>query len=106
MDETLEELIDEIRARVELLEGSLPRRVDPMAVSPTAKLPFKALSYRETLIWRMDELGRSAFESFENNKLASAILLTRAAVETSAAVWYLCAKVDAAVQSGLVGDID
>jgi hypothetical protein len=54
----------------------------------------------------MAELGRSAFESFENSKLASAILLTRAAVETSAALWYLCAKVDVAVKSGTVGDID
>jgi len=98
--------MDEIQERLKLLESSLPRRVDAMAVSPTAKIPFKALLYREALIWRMAELGRSALESFENDKLATAILLTRAAVETSAALSYLCAKVDAAVQSGTVGDTD
>jgi hypothetical protein len=32
--------------------------------------------------------------------------LTRAAVETAAALWYLCAKLDAAVKAGAVGDID
>ena len=106
LEESLEALLSEIRGRLNILESNLPRRLDAMAVSPTAKLPFKALSYRESLIWRMTELGRSAFESFETDKLASAILLTRAAVETSAALWYLCAKVDAALKAGLVGEID
>lgn len=106
MQESVESLMDEIRERLKLLESSLPGRVDAAAVSLTAKIPFKALLCREALMWRMAELGRSAFESFENSKLASAIILTRAAVETSAALWYLCAKVDAAVKSGTVGDID
>ena len=54
----------------------------------------------------MADLGRSAFEKFEDDKLASAILLTRAVVETSAGLWYLCAKVEGAVQAGILGDID
>lgn len=106
MEESLESLMNEIRELLKLLESSLPRRVDAMAVSRSAKLPFKALACRAALIWRMTELGRVAFESFENDRLAAAILLTRAAVETSAALWYLCGKLDAAVQSGVVGDID
>jgi hypothetical protein len=61
-----------------------------MQKSLTAKMPFKALVCREALTRRTAELGRSTFESFENSKLASAILLTRVAVETSAALWYLC----------------
>jgi hypothetical protein len=52
MPESIEELMTEIRSRVELLESNLPRRVDAM-VSPDSKLPFKALLYREALIWRM-----------------------------------------------------
>ena len=36
----------------------------------------------------MAQLSRSAVESFEKRKLASAILLTRASMETSAALWY------------------
>lgn len=106
MEKSVEILLSEIRERLKLLECSLPKRVDPMAVSQISKVPFKALLYRGALIWRMAELGRVAFESFENNKLASAILLTRATVETSAALWYLCAKLDATLQSGAVGEID
>jgi cation transport protein ChaC len=105
-DESLESIRGEICGRLEILESNLPRRVDGFAVSPHTKIPFKALVYREALIWRMTELGRAAFDCFEKNKLAAGILLTRAAVETSAALWYLSAKLDASVQSGTVGDID
>lgn len=106
MQESLLSLMSEIRGRVELLESSLPERVDAMGVSPTSKLPFKVLLYREALIWRMAELGRAAFENFEQDRLVAAIVLARAAVETSAALWYLCAKVAIAVESDSVGDID
>ncbi len=106
MEDSLVSLMDEIRGTLELLESNLPERVDAMAVSPTSKLPFKVLLYREALIWRMVELGRAAFQSFERDRLVSAIVLARAAVETSAALWYLCAKVAAAVESNAIGDID
>jgi hypothetical protein len=105
MTESIETLTTEIRSRIELLESSLPRRVDAM-VSPDSKLPFKALLYRAALIWRMAELSRGAFENYERDRLALAILETRAAVETSAALWYLHAKLDATLKAGHVGDID
>src|SRR5207253_7708223 len=105
MATTIEELMTEIKGRLELLESSLPSRVDAM-ISPDSKLPFKALLYREALICRMAELSRGAFENFERDRLALAILETRAAVETSAALWYLHAKLDATLKAGIVGDID
>jgi hypothetical protein len=104
--EVLESMMGEIRERVDLLESNLPRRVDGFGISPHSKLPFKVLLYREVLIWRMAELSRSAFDNLEKERLASAITLTRAAVETSAALWYLWTKIDGAVQSRTVGDID
>ena len=76
-------LLDEIRQRLELLESNLPKRVDAMAISRISKLPYKVMFYREALVWRMAELGRTAFEDFERDKLVSAIVLTRAVVETS-----------------------
>lgn len=106
MAESTEELMEEIRGRLSTIEGSLPREMDILAVSPRSKLPFKALSYRETLIWRMAELSRTAYEAFAAGRLASAILLTRGAVETCAALWFLKTKVTAAVKTGTVGDID
>jgi hypothetical protein len=105
MEKSIEDLMIEVRGRLEQIESNLPQRVDAM-ISPNSKLPFKALLYREALIWRMAELSRGAFENFERNHLAVAILLTRAAVETSAALWYLSAKLDATLQAGTVGDID
>ena len=54
----------------------------------------------------MAELARCALGHFGKGELASAILLTRAAIETSAAVWYLHKKLSASVESGTVGDID
>jgi hypothetical protein len=106
LEESLESFLNEIKGRIVAIESSLPKHVDALAVSRTAKLPFKALLYREALIWRIAELGRSALQTFEHDELASAILLTRAAIETSAAVWYLCAKLDSALESGTLGDID
>jgi hypothetical protein len=98
--------MDEIRVNIELLESNLPTSVDAMAVSRASKLPFKVLLYRESLIWRMTELARGAFDNFGVDNLVSAIVLTRAAVETSAALWYLRGKVATAVESNDVGNID
>jgi hypothetical protein len=64
------------------------------------------LLYREALIWRMTELSRAAFENFEKDRLVAAIVLTRAAAETFAALWYLWHKITAVVESNDVGDID
>ena len=105
MPEFIEDLRAEILRRMEILDASLPRRVDAM-VSPNSKLPYKALIYREALAWRMAELSRGAFENFERERLALAILETRAAVETSAALWYLHAKLDTTLKAGAMGDID
>jgi len=106
MEKPVASLMDEIRKNLELLESNLPKRVDGWALSKMSKLPFKVLGYREALAWRMAELGRAAFEEFEKDRFAAAIVLTRAAVETSAALWYLCGKVEASVESDEVRDID
>lgn len=106
MEESLASLMDEIRENLELLESNLPNRVDGWALSQLSKLPFKVLVYREALRWRMAELGRAAFEEFEKDRLAAAAVLTRASVETSAALWYLCGKLQVSVESAEVGDID
>lgn len=104
--ETAETLLAEANARLALLEDARPKTVDGFAISSVSKLPFKALRYRESLLWRIVQLGRSAFENFERNKLASAILLTRAVTETSAALWYLATKLRAAVEAKELGSTD
>jgi hypothetical protein len=101
-----EALLIEIQEGLNRLEANLPRRVDGFAISSVSKLPFKVLRYRAALMWRMAELVRNALGHFQQDELASAILLTRAATETTAAVWYLHKKVLASVETGTVGDID
>ena len=104
--ETSETLLTEVHARLHLLEAARPKSLDGFAISSKSKLPSKALGIREALLWRTVQLGESAFESFRRDKLASAILLTRATVETCAAVWYLRVRLETAVQSTTVGKID
>ncbi|MCU1268810.1 MAG: hypothetical protein JWN74_104 [Acidobacteriaceae bacterium] len=99
-------LMDEIRQSLDLLEANLPREIDGFALSQKSKLPWKLLLYREALTWRFAELTRSAFDSLSNDRLVSGIVLTRAAVEPSAALWYLCTKVTAVVDTRMIGDFD
>ena len=99
-------LTNEIRERLAMLESNLPRQIDGFALSEKSKLPWKVLLYREALIWRIVELGRSALETFLSDRLVSGVVLTRAALEASAALWYLSAKVDSVVDSKMVGDVD
>jgi hypothetical protein len=52
------------------------------------------------------ELGGSARESLENGHIASAIVLTRATLETAAALWFLRGKIETCLKNRAVGDID
>lgn len=104
-NETPEKLLAEANARLALLEAARPKSVDGFAISSISKLPFMALKYRESLLWRVVQLARCALENFENNKLAAAILLTRATVETSAALWYLRTKIENVIESKTLGSI-
>jgi hypothetical protein len=97
--------MSEIRERLQTLESKLPKSLDAMAVS-RIKLPWKPVLLGDVFSWRMADLARGAFENFEKDRLASAIVLTRAAVETCAALWHLCEKVSDAVDAKTVGDID
>ena len=106
MQHSIPSLLDEIRESLRLLESDLPTFVDGWALSQSSKLPYKVLVYRNSLTWRMAELSRTAFEAFVNDRLASAIVLTRAAFETTAALWYLGAKLSDTIDAGKIGDID
>jgi hypothetical protein len=103
---TADEFLEEIRRSLAVLEANLPMEVDGFALSSTTKLPFKALWFRDSLCWRMAQLSRSALSSFEDKKLASAILLARASMETCAALWYLSEILEGAVDAQVIGETD
>src|SRR5262249_3230068 len=86
---------NEIAAEIVALETRRLDRLEGRKISSTSKLPFKALSIQQTLTWRMVELCRGALDSFQSNRMACASLLTRASIETCAALWYLGKKLQA-----------
>lgn len=81
--------IREARARACALRESLPRSVDAAALGVKSKAPFQLLCTREALIWRTEELARTACDALERDDLAVAALLARATVESAALAWKL-----------------
>ena len=106
MGVTTEELIEEIRIGLAELEDGLPTDLKASAVSETAKLPFKALSCRAVLAWRFVEISRSVMRCVDEARTASAAVLTRAALETGGAAWYLNDRLRRALDTGAVGNTD
>lgn len=104
--EDFDTLLAEARERLQILGASLPTVVDPASISLSAKIPYKALCYREGLIWRAEELGRTALENYARGDVVAAILLTRGLTETAAAVWYLKELMERQLSNGVEPDLD
>jgi hypothetical protein len=81
--------LKEARARANALRASLPQSVDAGALGVWSKAPFQLLCTREALIWRTEELARTACDALERDDLAAAALLARATCESVALAWKL-----------------
>ena len=104
---TAEELIKEIRSGLEKLEDGLPTDVDVSAVSETAILPFTDIcSIRDVLAWRFVDISCSVMRCVDEDRTASAAVLTRAALDTGATVSYLNDRLRRALDTGAVGNTD
>jgi hypothetical protein len=79
----------EARLRVDAMRASLPTSVDVRALGVVSKAPYKIMCIREALIWRNEELARTACDALEKDDLAVGIILTRATTENAALLWYL-----------------
>src|ERR1700728_3582671 len=86
--------VADVRARVVTLQASLPQSVDAAALGVKEKAPFQLLCTREALIWRTEELARTACDALERHDFTAAALLTRAAVESAALGWKLMEVLD------------
>lgn len=86
--------VKEARARANVLRESLPQSVDAAALGVWSKAPFQLLCTREALIWRTEELARTACDALEQDDLAAAGLLSRATVESAALAWRLMEVLD------------
>lgn len=101
-----EALLKEAKGRCAILAQCLPKRINATNISVKAKLPFKALWRREGLLWRVEDLARCSCAMYERSDLASAITLTRACMESVAAMDYLYIKLQKVVDTEKLGDID
>lgn len=102
MDVTL----DEVRANIAALSAHLPSEVDALATSTKYKTAMKVHVLRESLIWREEELARSALTLLDSEDYVAAALVTRAVMETTAATVYLHGLVDRALKQGMDDALD
>ncbi len=90
--------------------GSLKRRrskrIHQFSLSKRSKLPFRVVTIREALLYRIAEISEAACHLYENNKLCSAFTLTRSALETAALLFLLDKKVGEIIKQDNVGNID
>lgn len=85
-------LLSEARARVRHLKRHLPKQIDGYAMS-RVPLGCAPMLCREALAWRMAELSHSACKAYGRDEITTGIVLTRAATECTAAVWYAMEQV-------------
>jgi hypothetical protein len=89
MTDNHENELIEIRQGLDAIRSELPARVDASDLNTKSKIPFKALCCRAALLWRVEELGRSACHSIDQEDFVAAIVLTRSLIETAVALRHL-----------------
>ena len=102
----LSDLLQHARQQVSCFTKDRVTVVDPAQFSLGSKLPYKAICLREGLLWRTEEVARSACDLFERNGVASAITLARATAENAAAMSYLLQLVNSHAASDNVEEFD
>lgn len=68
------------------IRAALPSELQARALSRSAKIPFKVALYRDSLLWRIDELGHSALAAYDHPHHVAAMLLARGVMESVAAL--------------------
>jgi hypothetical protein len=79
----------EARELAARLSESLPTKIEIAALGVLSKAPFQLMTVREALIWRTEELARSACDALDREDFTVAALLTRSIAESAAMIWYL-----------------
>lgn len=95
--------LEKILSKIEL---SKPTRIDPAAVSKSAKMPFKALVISEVIYCRNLELLKSTLVLINCGQYLGATILTRSILESFSVLFYLCKIVDASIASKSLEKVD
>lgn len=103
---TSAETVDELRAELSRLAGMLPESIDLLALHKRYKAPGKVQMLSESLVWRQEELCRNALAALDRENFVTAALLTRAAMETTAALVYLHSLVTRSIEKGCSPELE
>lgn len=106
MNQTSIDLIEEIKHLIAEIKNSLPTGFDISSISLRAKIPFKALSWREALLYRVSELATTALELYQTRRYVSACILTRALMETTGMLFWMHKKILKVIATKDLQDID
>lgn len=86
------------RTLVQELKSWLLSKVTADSLCSSSRIPFKAMSLREPLLYRMVELGDASCRLYEEKKMASAFTLTRSALETASMLYWLHMKMKQTIE--------
>jgi hypothetical protein len=102
----LKQLLEETELQYQAFLGILPSKVSRDSVSNTSKSALKAYLIRAGLLHRTADLAGAAIDLYRQRKDLPAFVLTRAVLETFALFYYFIKKLEEAVNSGKVQDVD
>jgi len=95
-----------LRSHLRAMSKNLPSVVDPMTISRSAKIPYKALSFRHAIHHRVVDLGEIAARQYSSGKTVAANILTRSIVESVALLYLMIKKMKQVVAEQRVGEFD
>jgi hypothetical protein len=101
-----EELYEEAEQELKQLVCILPSKMSRESVSKTSKSALKAHVIRAGLLHRSVDLAAAAIDLYKKSKNLPAFVLTRAALETYALFYYFIKKIEEAISSGKVQEVD
>jgi hypothetical protein len=102
----LKQLLEETEPQYQAFLGILPSKVSRDSVSNTSKSALKAYCIRAGLLHRTADLVGAAIVLYRQRKDLPAFVVTRAVLETFALFYYFIKKLEEAVNSGKVQDVD
>ncbi len=97
------EVLERIESIIFELNNSLPKEI---RITSIAKIPFKILSWRETLLYRTVELSNCALNLYNNEKYISACILIRAQMETTGYIYWSHRKIQQCIDNQTIESID
>jgi hypothetical protein len=96
----------ELEKKLQRLEARLPEAINRKNVSDISKTALKAYLIRASLLYRYYDLAKNSKSLSKEGAVIPALILARAAFETAALLYYTYTKIDAAVETGGVSEID